>query len=157
METKCCRRCKQSKPSTEFFKDKKGKLRLGTICKPCNTEETREWRTKNRQYYREYCRKNRPRYAAQHRNHDLLVKYGITSSDYDALRAKQNGVCAICDRPATGKRHCSKLHVDHDHKSGKVRGLLCAGCNRMIGRVKDNPDVLRRAASYLEQGAGHDA
>jgi hypothetical protein len=76
----------------------------------------------------------------------IVKKYGITEDQYQAILALQNGVCAICNRH---QRIC-RLSIDHCHKTGKVRGLLCRRCNRNIGRFFDSPQVLHRAAEYLE-------
>lgn len=81
--------------------------------------------------------------------HGLYVErtYGITQVEYDLLYAAQGGRCAICRR-AIGK--VKRLAVDHDHKTGKVRGLLCGPCNNMLGLVaRDDPEVFDRAADYL--------
>lgn len=73
--------------------------------------------------------------------------YEITPAEYDALYKAQGGRCWICRR-ATGAS--KRLSVDHDHKTGEVRGLLCGPCNHMIGLVaRDNPEVFDRAADYL--------
>ena len=74
----------------------------------------------------------------------LRRKYGLTLTQYAEMVAVQGGVCAICGVSAS-------LEVDHDHGAGKVRGLLCANCNRMLGMSHDNPDVLRAAIEYLEE------
>ena len=73
--------------------------------------------------------------------------YGLEAHDYAEILTRQQGVCAICGKSNSGKRD---WHVDHDHVSGKVRGVLCNPCNLMLGLAKDNPDVLRKAASYLD-------
>lgn len=74
--------------------------------------------------------------------------YGITSEEYDALYEAQGGVCAICQRAkGTGRR---RLAVDHCHKTGEVRGLLCKTDNVYLGRLRDDPEAFRRAAAYLE-------
>lgn len=87
--------------------------------------------------------------SARARNGHLKRKYGITSSDVEAMVASQNGVCAICGtREPRGKTN--KWNVDHCHASGSVRGLLCHKCNVGLGRFADNPALLRRAANYLE-------
>lgn len=75
-----------------------------------------------------------------------LKKYGITEVDYQTLLAKQNGGCAICG--SSGRR---RLDVDHDHLTNKIRGLLCNNCNRGLGHLKDDPALLRLAATYLER------
>ena len=72
-------------------------------------------------------------------------KYGITRRALEALLKKQKGVCAICRR-ACRERH--NLCVDHDHRTGRIRGLLCENCNRAIGLFDHDPRILRRAARY---------
>lgn len=77
-------------------------------------------------------------------------KYGITETAYDAMFKAQGGLCAVCrSQPAVKSGH-SRLHIDHDHKTGAVRGLLCYPCNLAIGRFKDCPENMRRAADYVE-------
>jgi hypothetical protein len=73
----------------------------------------------------------------------LMTNYGITYHEYMEMWRKQLGHCAICG--ILGKR----LHIDHSHTTGKIRGLLCTNCNRGIGYFQDNPEFLRNAASYL--------
>ena len=76
----------------------------------------------------------------------LLRKYGITQADYNALLAKQKGGCAICGRKPSAR---ISLHVDHDHRTKRIRGLLCFRCNNAIGDFGDNPELIRHAAAYL--------
>ena len=71
---------------------------------------------------------------------------------YDRLIAEQDGGCAICHRPPATRR----LHIDHDHKTGKVRGLLCFTCNRFLCMGGVTPDRLRAAADYLERSDSTD-
>jgi hypothetical protein len=79
-------------------------------------------------------------------------EFGITAEDYKSMLQGQNGVCAICKKPETATRLGTiiKMPVDHCHKTGKVRGLLCDRCNKGLGQFLDDPDVLRSAAKYLE-------
>ena len=74
---------------------------------------------------------------------------GLTLEEYDQLLSSQGGVCAICKTPP--KPGGRRLNVDHDHKTGKVRGLLCHRCNRALPWMSDSSDRLRAAADYLEQ------
>jgi hypothetical protein len=93
--------------------------------------------------------------------------YGITVADYDALVVAQNGVCAICrQQPNTVRRpkgygrgggDMVGLVVDHDHTTGKVRGLLCINCNRALGYVHDDVALLDATASYLRAHQAADA
>ena len=78
--------------------------------------------------------------------HEIVKKYGITEDQYQQILQLQNGVCAICLRHQRYKR----LSIDHDHKTKRVRGLLCNWCNRALGKFVDSPIRLRRAAEYLE-------
>lgn len=81
------------------------------------------------------------------RKYHLMSIYGITVDEYDALLKAQGGVCAICGKPPKTRR----LGVDHDHKTGVVRGLLCYFCNhRLLGGVKDDVEKLRAAVKYLD-------
>ena len=81
--------------------------------------------------------------SIQGRQDHLKRQYGITEAERDELIASQGGVCCIC---------LSALpeHVDHCHKTGRVRGVLCFSCNAALGQFKDRPDAIRRAAAYLE-------
>ncbi|WP_328740340.1 endonuclease VII domain-containing protein [Streptomyces erythrochromogenes] len=69
--------------------------------------------------------------------------YGITEDERDAMIEAQGGSCLLC-------RIAPAEHVDHDHQTGKVRGVLCFSCNAALGQFKDRPDVMRRAAAYVE-------
>lgn len=75
--------------------------------------------------------------------------YGMTLGDYKALLEAQGGKCAICGTTNPGKG--TRLHVDHDHTSGRVRGLLCNNCNRGIGLLQDSAEVLEHALEYLKK------
>lgn len=83
------------------------------------------------------------------REKHLQKRYGIAVSEYEKLYAEQGGACAGCGyQPKPGGR---RLAVDHDHKTGAVRGLLCWRCNTLLGWAKDSPRTLRRLADYLER------
>jgi hypothetical protein len=80
--------------------------------------------------------------------YQMKKNYGIGFFEYDAMFEKQNGLCAICDAPPPN-HHKKRLNIDHCHKSGRIRGLLCDACNRGIGLLKDSPDLMLKAISYL--------
>jgi hypothetical protein len=82
---------------------------------------------------------------SKHNSH-LKEKYGITIHDYDRILTSQGGKCAIC-KGGTSKRHFA---VDHNHKNGQIRGLLCARCNTGLARFMDNITTLRRATRYMK-------
>ncbi len=83
------------------------------------------------------------------RNAYLKKKYGISEKTYNLMLEKQGGRCAICQKPASSFK--KRLAVDHDHKTLKVRGLLCEQCNRGLGRFYDSTEVVRRAYLYLQR------
>lgn len=83
------------------------------------------------------------------KNKQLLRDYGITLPEYMVILEKQGGQCAICGSGEPGG--VGRFHVDHDHKTGKVRGLLCHFCNTGIGSLRDDPVLLRAAVEYLEK------
>lgn len=119
--TKVCSACRVEKPIEAFYQRRAGVSRTGK-CKPCENAATGT---------------NSARYQA-------CKKYGITGEQYDELLARP---CDICGRPENpgGKR----LHIDHCHETGVVRGILCQPCNMMIGLAYDDPTILRSAAAYL--------
>jgi len=138
------------------------------------TEYMRRWRDSNRQRMREInkkCRlKNREHWRTQmnktRRAHyqtrgfgaTLRRKYGITEADYERMVIEQDGKCAIC-RTDTPPIHNtsgspSRWHIDHDHKTGQVRGLLCFKCNQGLGNFSDNVEALRGAVNYLLRASG---
>lgn len=76
-----------------------------------------------------------------------LKKYGLTIKDYDTMLLLQKGKCAIC----SGNNKGRNFHVDHDHETGKTRGLLCNSCNIGLGMMKDNPEILKNAIKYIRK------
>lgn len=93
----------------------------------------------------------RRREAAHSRR--IWERYGLSKEDYEALYEAQGGVCYICKR-ATGRRR--KLAVDHDHKTGYVRGLLCSPCNNILAHIRDDRLAAGRIVEYLETPPAHD-
>lgn len=92
------------------------------------------------------------RNAAAKHSSAMKIKFGITDSEYAVLLKRQDGKCALCERAPYANR---RLAVDHDHKTGKVRGLLCDYCNRQrLGRSREDPEMHRRIADYLDNGPG---
>lgn len=79
--------------------------------------------------------------------------YNLELEEYTKIMIEQNGVCAICGSSG-GDSRGGRLHVDHNHNTGKVRGLLCGNCNKAIGYLKDNVELLAKAIVYLEKEKG---
>ena len=134
-----CAKCGVRKPLTDYHRNKSGKDGRRELYKiyQSNYSKNRRasWTQEERQRDRDY-----------HRNAWLLRKYGISVVEYEKLLVNQDGVCAICHLPPDSEF----LVVDHNHLTGKIRGLLHRWCNSFIGLLQDDPKLLRAAADYLE-------
>jgi hypothetical protein len=128
---KICSSCKIEKPLSEYHKRNNRPCGVRSICKSC---------------YKEYPKKQRKDYM---REYDLMKSYSITKNDYEALLKQQDNKCKICgsEPPSIGKK--KYLCVDHDHKTGKIRGLLCDKCNRGIGLLNDDYKIIQNALNYI--------
>lgn len=106
------------------------------------------WREANPERAKENRRrsylKNKEQNLAYSTMYNRKRRYGVTDEEYQTLLIKQNGVCAICSKTCT-----RQLALDHDHDTGKVRGLLCNSCNRGLGYFKDSQVLLGNARDYL--------
>lgn len=119
-------------------------------------ESVRRWRlanpdrdrTKDNKSNRKWYASNRDKAAILARKNHILTTYGLTIEQFDAMLADQGRACAICRSTEHNGRN---WHVDHDHTTGVVRGLLCRRCNLAIGFSADNPDILIAAAEYLRK------
>ena len=142
---KICSKCKKELPLSRFwFQDKKLGKRM-SACKDCGKNRCAWYRNKNRKILNE---KRKERYYANREQNvlnarkyrkenpdkvfatNIKVKFGITTAEYNALLKKQNGKCAICGKSHNNKR---RFCIDHCHKTNKIRGLLCNGCNTGVG------------------------
>lgn len=120
--SKHCWRCSETKPIDKFSKNRLARDGRQNQCKKCMYWNHRVWA--------------------------IASKYGLTSEDYEEMLKRQNGVCAICcQHDPSGKL----LSVDHNHKTGVVRGLLCTNCNTAIGKLQDSSVIAYQAARYLER------
>lgn len=111
-------------------------------------ETTKKYRDKNKEKIRESCRN----YMRTHKDSSIrarLKTYGLTPEQYNEIFIIQKGCCSICGRHQSEFRKA--LAVDHDHETGKIRGLLCSNCNAMLGYANDNQQVLLKAVEYLKE------
>lgn len=146
---KKCNSCKQTQPLDRYYPAKKARDGRDYTCKACvlaNRKLTVNPETLARQA-REWRRVNPKRSYENARRCLLKRKYGLTFEDIERGKLEQDGKCAIC------RNVPAKWHIDHDHVSGKYRGLLCQSCNLMLGHAKDNASILARAIEYLEARA----
>lgn len=145
---KKCSKCKEVKSLASFNKETMRKDGLNTWCKVCCSQ----WRKDNTvklQATNKRCRERKlAQYQASSRRY-VLSQYGMTPNDFDTLKAIQNNSCAICGvlEPG-GKDH--KFHIDHNHETLNIRGLLCHHCNKGLGQLKDCVEILEKAITYLK-------
>lgn len=145
-----CIGCHQVKPPSEYYPSTSAKRGHQGRCHSCWAIYGRAHRAKNveanRIYRANYRRTHRDERARTTWRSSLKTRYGITPEQYDALLAQQDGKCALCGNPPTGRR---RLCVDHSHKNGRVRALLCDPCNAGLGAFRDDPKLLTKAAAFV--------
>lgn len=130
MISKTCSKCKQEKDEFEFYVNSRNLNGLTSWCKDC---------------YRE-CRRD-------YRQNDLWHNHGLIEIEYEMMLKSQDGKCAICQQSETAKNKIGKikhLSVDHDHKTYKIRGLLCQRCNIRLSSLEDS-NWTPKAQKYLEK------
>lgn len=152
---KCCSKCKDQKTLDKFYKNKASKDGHSHDCKQCRKSAMCIRYRSNADKFRQYANDYRKRKPETKLNYHLKTRYGISYAQYAELEEKQLGVCYICSKlPSQTSRSTGKLfrlHVDHNHVTGKVRGLLCDGCNRGLSGFRDDVELLRKAIGYLEK------
>ena len=131
---KCCSKCRRVLDLENFHNDKSTRDGKQRKCKDCG----KAWYIANRAVK-----------VAYFRDYHLQKKYGLTHEDKLAMLAQQGGGCRICGRTEPSGRH-GEFHVDHCHETGLVRGILCSRCNQALGLLAESPELLRKAAEYLE-------
>ncbi len=139
LSSKKCACCGEIKPTTGFYrKNNRGKWGFCSHCKECKNKKVKEYRLENPEKIKENA---------------LKRNYGITLEYAEKMLKNQNYKCAICGEELflVGSSKKLKAHVDHDHKTDKVRGLLCDNCNKGLGHFRDNTDYLLSAVSYLNK------
>jgi hypothetical protein len=150
-QSKVCPKCAVDKDRSEYSVVAKGP-RAGHLhgrCKTCNADSMRG-------SYQKKHKRDPTRYRLVEWPSKLKRLYGITPEDYNRMLADQGGGCALCGStsPLTGSRTYKRTQrtafdVDHCHKTGRVRGLLCTRCNRLVGLANDSADTARRLVEYL--------
>jgi len=129
-DQKLCPRCNTILDRSKFYVESGRKDGISAYCKVCKNNISREWQ-KNNSY--------------DHRSTQIKSTYGVNREYINILFIKQNGLCAICLCELN-----ESYHIDHNHKSKVVRGLLCRNCNLGLGFFKDNIDFLNNSIRYLK-------
>lgn len=152
-DTKVCSTCRGSFALDAFHKNRAKPDGLHTDCRTCVAEANRSWRERNAEKKRET---DRAWFAANpgYLKRMSLRKQGMVATDEELAEwhlLATVGVCAICGGgPRSGH---ARLAIDHDHETGRIRGVLCIACNTALGMFKDDPEVLAAAIAYLETSA----
>lgn len=148
--SKSCTHCKEVKPLYDYHSDKYAKDGKRWICKKCAEKQRRELYRKDPQKYRNLRKNFYYKNLEESRKKAILSNkksfYGLEPEAFKEMVRSQNSKCLICSRSS------DKLHVDHDHKTKEIRGLLCLQCNVGLGMFGDNPIVLQSALDYLRSG-----
>jgi hypothetical protein len=157
---KRCKKCGETKPLSEFHQVAGMRDGHRSECKSCSREirrawyaanrkasiaNVKRWQQENKEHLHAYRREYRKRRKDEDRDAHLRRTFGFSTAEYEELLARQGGGCAICGR----RPRKAALHVDHDHATGMIRGLLCVGCNNALGQFHDDPTLLYRAADYV--------
>lgn len=139
---KFCNVCKTEKPLSSFGLQK-GRPRH--LCTDCKNKQSREYYLENKERKAEWSKK----YRLIKKDQDLKKAYGITFKEYQQMLLDQKHSCKIC---GVHEKECNRsLCVDHCHTTGKIRGLLCDTCNRGLGLLREDVEVLQKAIEYLNE------
>ena len=130
---KICTVCNESKDLSCFFWKKKGET-LEACCKQCSSARALTWRTANKHKIRDTSYKK---------------KFGITLQEYESKLKYQNYCCAICE--TSQEEFNLRFAIDHNHKTGEVRDLLCGQCNIAIGMAREDENILKKMIKYLQK------
>jgi hypothetical protein len=139
-----CRTCKDCGCSGDLSLFISGR----NLCKPCGNAYKKRWQKENPDKHAAILERSRA-YQEKYELSRSAVRLGQDPEHVQELRKTHDGFCDLCGGPPIGNR--KRLSVDHCHETGVFRGFLCGMCNSGLGYFKDSPDVLRRAASYVEK------
>lgn len=145
--TKTCNRCKETKTLSDFYKSTKMVSGLSVYCKACTGDGHRAWVAKNKPEVAAKMRKYRADHPDYFKHYDRKRLYNIDAETFTAMLDQQEHRCAICRADAPSK--AGTFHVDHDHTTGKIRGLLCHNCNVGLGNFRSSKVFLTAAIEYL--------
>jgi hypothetical protein len=140
-----CKKCNTWKLLEEYPKNKNSALGIFSYCSECSNKLGREHHKKNRAKGTEGWEKHRKDY----RNRYYKNTYGITLAQFEEIFEAQDYKCAICFCPLDIDGESSKAHLDHNHTTGKIRQILCVRCNKGIGYLQEDTDIMQSAIDYI--------
>jgi hypothetical protein len=143
-----CSKCGEDKSENDFYlpKTSGNYFSRGRQCKTCQRKKVDEYNIINRENVLAKKRKAYQNNKTPYYENWLKRSFGISLNEYNSMLDSQGGVCAIC-----GTKENRNLAVDHDHNTGKIRGLLCTNCNTAIGSFKDDINIMERAINYMKE------
>jgi hypothetical protein len=149
---KICTKCNQELPLTEFYRaktNKNGSICYQGRCKSCmNKDNLTRYKNLTPEEKKEKQKRNVSRMGRDYfKGKNLLRNYGLSLDEFKIMYEKQNGSCFLCETPIEGRQ----IKVDHNHKTGKVRKLLCHKCNTSLGLLDENPKLFYKCAEYLKE------
>ena len=148
-----CYKCLKEKIEFEFYKRTNRPRGREYHCKTCQNKLTKEYNKKHPEKVKIW-NKNRdksPKTIATNKDRLFRFNFGITLKEYYKILDSQNSVCAICKKKEMTTKK-KMLGIDHNHNTGKIRGLLCSKCNSLLGFSNDNINILNNAKKYLKRG-----
>ena len=149
--TKVCKKCSIEQPISSFCKKRDRVDGYNTICKSCVSLWQQVHYNKPGIKQKRIKRQSSDEYQLYIRKFRLKTQYGLSLEQYQAMLTSQDDCCAICKTTVPGGRYSKYFAVDHDHKTKKVRELLCGRCNTVLGHANDNQQLLQQMIEYLEK------
>ena len=145
-----CTKCGYVGPEKDWVSDPRRSTGRMSECRTCSNKRKAASRLRHLEKNREKGRKGYWANREQRLDYCRFRNYGVTPEQYHSMIEKQRNRCAICGTDRAKPNVESKWHVDHDHTTGTVRGLLCYKCNSVLGYANNSPTVLIKAAEYLQ-------
>lgn len=151
-----CSKCKRLKQTTDFYKDKRHSNGLNSQCKLCSNKGTQDHYKQNKLWFSAYAKdwRSKNRVRANELSRESFRRR--STKLWNKLFAIQKGKCPIYKRPldiTLNKRNRRRSHIDHNHSTGRIRGLLCMNCNFLLGAAREDAKVLENARQYLKKHA----
>jgi ribosomal protein L44E len=172
-QKRICPDCQVEKSFSEFYVGTNRKDGTSSYCKNCiskrtsnyaikNSEQTKiwkkDWKTKNKERVKDYNNnwklQNLDKQRSYYKKSNLKIKcteVGITIEQFIALEKLQNGLCLLCKKKPLKGKELVRLYIDHNHKTGEFRGLLCMKCNFLPSMCDDDPTILTRMIDYVSR------
>lgn len=145
---KTCSRCKAEKPFSDFYPDSRRKIGFSSWCRNCTQADNKNWKRNHPVSVKLSKRQWRRNFDPSKRNENYY-RYGVTREWYESKLKEQDEGCGMCGTKDSGTGH--RFHIDHNHKTGKVRGVLCYRCNIFLAHFEHDIRRPELALAYLKK------